>query len=36
MATIDIFNIQKEKVGELDLNDAIFGSRSGATCSTKW
>jgi large subunit ribosomal protein L4 len=25
MATVDIFNIQKEKVGELDLKDDIFG-----------
>lgn len=25
MPTIDIFNIQKEKVGELDLNEDIFG-----------
>jgi large subunit ribosomal protein L4 len=25
MPTVDIFNIQKEKVGELDLNDEIFG-----------
>jgi large subunit ribosomal protein L4 len=25
MATVDIYNIQKEKVGELDLKDSIFG-----------
>ena len=25
MPTVDIYNIQKEKVGELDLKDSIFG-----------
>ncbi len=25
MPTVDIYNIQKEKVGELDLKDEIFG-----------
>ena len=37
MPTVDIYNIQKEKVGELDLKDEIFGVEvQGATCSTKW
>ena len=36
MPTVSVYNISKEKVGELTLNEAIFNRPVDPHCSTGW
>jgi large subunit ribosomal protein L4 len=36
MPTLDVYSAKRDKVGEVELNDEVFGAESSPICCTRW